>query len=395
MKLNHNHTVKACFVGYTVQAAVNNFAPLLFVTFQSEFGIPLSKITALITVNFLLQLIIDFASTFFIDKIGYRVSVVAAHFFAAMGFVSLAIFPGLLPDPFCGLLISIFLCAIGGGLLEVVVSPLAEACPTDHKESTMSMLHSFYCWGTVGVIAVSTLFFNLIGIDNWKIVALLWAVLPVFNGLFFLKVPIVDPTESGEEVLSLKELLKNKMFWIFVVIMCCAGASEQAVSQWSSVFTEKSLGISKSFGDLLGPTLFSLMMGFSRFIYGKFGKKISLSRMMLFSTGLCVASYLLIALSDFVIAGLVGMALAGFSVGIMWPGSFSRAVASVKGGTAMFALLALAGDLGCALGPTVAGKTATLAGENLKFGIMIAVIFPILMLIMLKFADKNEKFSKK
>lgn len=391
MSLNYNSTIKACFIGYIIQSIVNNFVPLLFVTFQNQFGIPLSEITILITLNFSLQLLVDFAAAFFIDKIGYRTSAVIAHLFSATGLILLSFLPSAMNNHLLGVIISVVFYAAGGGLLEVIISPLVESCPSEHKEKTMSMLHSFYCWGTAGVIILSTIAFNLFGIENWAVIAAAWAVVPVINSLFFLKVPITEPSESSEEGLSLKSLLKTKMFWIFIIIMCCSGASEQAVSQWASTFTEKALGISKSVSDLIGPALFSIMMGSSRAIYGKFGDKIDLSKMMLLSTIMCIASYAVIVFSASAFAGLVGIALSGFAVGILWPGSFSKSVVSIKGGgSAMFAFLALAGDVGCAAGPTFAGKIASIAGDNLKTGLLAAIIFPLILLVLLFKSERTN-----
>lgn len=385
--LQYKHTVRACFVGYVVQAIVNNFAPLLFLTFQAQYGIPLSQITVLITVNFALQLIVDFVSAFFIDKIGYRVSIVAAHAFAAAGLVLMIVLPEIMPSPFAGLLIAVMCYAVGGGLLEVLVSPIVEACPTDNKEQAMSLLHSFYCWGSVAVVGLSTLFFALFGTRSWRYLALMWAAVPLANAFVFSKVPIAPLIEDGEKGLSIKELFKNKMFWIFMLLMLCSGASEQAVSQWASTFAERGLGVSKTIGDLTGPMLFSVLMGLSRLIYGKFGGRIKLDSIMLGSGVLCIISYLIITLTDSSVLGLCGVALCGLSVGIMWPGTFSKASASIKGGgTAMFALLALCGDLGCSGGPTFAGMMASRFGDNLKIGMLCAIVFPaVLSLIVLIF----------
>ena len=269
MKVNYNSTIRSCFIGYIVQAIVNNFVPLLFITFQSQYSIPLSKITLLITINFGLQLIIDFASAFFIDKIGYRLSVLIAHLFAALGLISIAILPDMMNDSFMGIFISVLLYAVGGGLLEVVVSPIVEACPNEHKDKTMSMLHSFYCWGCTGVVLLSTLFFAVFGTSHWKILALIWVILPAANLILFTKVPIYSLHEEGESGMSISELFRVKVFWLLMAMMLCAGASEQAVSQWASTFAEKGLHIQKTVGDLVGPMMFSVLMGLSRLIYGK------------------------------------------------------------------------------------------------------------------------------
>ena len=384
MAKNYEKTIRACFIGYIVQAIVNNFAPLLFITFQTTYDIPLAQITTLITINFALQLMTDLAAAYFTDKIGYRASVLIAHTMAALGLIGLAVFPSVMPSPFVGLVMAVVLYAIGGGLLEVIVSPMVEACPSEHKDRTMSMLHSFYCWGSVGVILVSTLVFWLFGIQNWRILAALWAVVPIANGIAFINVPIISMEESTGESTPMSQLFKIKMFWIFIVLMCCAGASELVISQWASAFAEKALGISKSLGDLLGPTLFAVLMGLSRVIYGKYGDKIGLDRMMILSCALCVIAYLMIALFDSAVIGLTGIAISGFAVGIMWPGTYSKASGVMKGGgTAMFAFLALAGDLGCTSGPTFAGWTAAVFGDNLKVGILCATVFPAVMLMTL------------
>ena len=384
MAKNYEKTIRACFIGYIVQARVNNFAPLLFITFQTTYDIPLAQITTLITINFALQLMTDLAAAYFTDKIGYRASVLIAHTMAALGLIGLAVFPSVMPSPFVGLVMAVVLYAIGGGLLEVIVSPMVEACPSEHKDRTMSMLHSFYCWGSVGVILVSTLVFWLFGIQNWRILAALWAIVPIANGIAFINVPIISMEESTGESTPMSQLFKIKMFWIFIVLMCCAGASELVISQWASAFAEKALGISKSLGDLLGPTLFAVLMGLSRVIYGKYGDKIGLDRMMILSCALCVIAYLMIALFDSAVIGLTGIAISGFAVGIMWPGTYSKAAGVMKGGgTAMFAFLALAGDLGCTSGPTFAGWTAAVFGDNLKVGILCATVFPAVMLMTL------------
>lgn len=380
MTKDYQKTIYACFTGYIVQAIVNNFVPLLFLTFQSVYGIPLSQITLLITLNFLLQLLVDLLAIGFVDKIGYRASMVIAHVCAAGGFVLLTILPEVMP-PFAGLLTAVLVYAVGGGLLEVLVSPVVEACPTRNKESVMSMLHSFYCWGHVGVVLLSTLFFAIFGIENWKIMALIWAAIPVVNAVAFTRVPMAPLVEEGEKGLSLKELFSTKVFWIFLLMMTCAGASEQAVSQWASTLAEKGLGVSKTVGDLAGPMAFAILMGASRAFYGKYGEKIDLDKFMKMSCILCMISYLSIALIPIPAVALLGCALCGMSVGIMWPGTFSKSAAVLRqGGTAMFAFLALAGDLGCSGGPTLVGFVSGLFGEDLRKGIFAALIFPLLLL---------------
>ena len=390
MKPNYKTTIFACFVGYIVQAIVNNFVPLLFITFQHDYQIPLTQITLLVTINFGVQLTVVLLSTLFVDKIGYRTSIVIAQIFSAAGLLMLTFMPEIM-DPFAGILISVIVYAIGGGIIEVLISPVMESCATDNKEKAMSLLHSFYCWGHVGVVLISTLFFAILGIENWRILAAIWAIIPIINGIIFLKTPIAPLLSADEKGMTLPELFKNKIFWLLMVMMLCAGAREQAVSQWASAFAEQGLGISKAAGDLAGPMAFAICMGASRAIYGKYGDKLDLEKFMMASTMLCVASYLLISLVPSPMLSLIGCAICGLSVANMWPGTFSKAAISLKtGGTAMFALLALAGDLGCSSGPTLVGFVSDAASGNMKLGILAGIVFPAVMLLSL-LISKNKK----
>lgn len=396
MKNQYNKTITACFIGYIVQAIVNNFVPLLFLTFHSSYGISLSKITLLVTFNFGVQLLVDLLSIGFIDRIGYRVSMVLAHFFAAAGLAALTVLPEVLPDPFVGILLSVMIYAVGGGLLEVLLSPVVEACPSGNKEAAMSMLHAFYCWGHVGVVLISTLFFQICGTSSWKILALFWALIPLANMFVFTKVPIATLTPEGESGMNLGELFSNRLFWVLVLMMVCSGASEQAVSQWASVFAEMGLGISKTLGDLAGPMAFAILMGTSRAFYGKFGERLNLDRFMAGSSILCIASYLTIVFVPVPAVSLIACAICGLSVGIMWPGTFSKAAASLPaGGTAMFALLALGGDLGCSGGPTLVGMISGAMDDNLKAGILFAVIFPVLLLAGIRLCNRWKRDRSK
>lgn len=382
MNNQYDKTITACFVGYIVQAVVNNFAPLLFLFFQRSYHIPLSQITLLVTFNFGIQLLVDLLSVGFVDKIGYRASMILAHVLSAAGLILLTVLPEILPAPFVGILIAVMIYAVGGGLLEVLVSPVVEACPSDNKEKAMSMLHSFYCWGHAGVVLLSTLFFYIVGIENWKILAVIWALIPTGNAVAFMKVPIAPLMEEGERGFTLKELFRIKIFWVLLIMMVCAGASEQAVSQWASTFAEKGLGISKTAGDLAGPMAFAILMGSSRLFYGKYGDRIDLDRFMIGSSILCILSYLGISLFPMPELSLIACAVCGLSVGIMWPGTFSKASATLpKGGTAMFALLALGGDVGCSGGPTLVGMVSGALGDNLKMGVLAGIVFPVMLLL--------------
>ncbi|WP_294350587.1 MFS transporter [uncultured Clostridium sp.] len=381
-KINYSNTIRACFVGYIVQAVVNNYLPLLLLTFNKFYHITLAELTLLVSINFIVQLITDSLSVLFIDKIGYRLSMIIAHILAMIGLVLLAISPNIVDDSFPIMLFSVVIYAIGGGLLEVLVSPIVEACPTERKELVMSTLHSFYCWGQVGVVFFSTIYFKIFGVENWTFLTLIWAILPLANAIAFMKVPIMPLIPEGEEQKKAKELITSKEFFQMIVLMICAGASEQSVSQWASTFAEASLGISKTIGDLAGPMFFALCMGISRFFYGKYGTKIKLEKFMLFSIVMCIFSYCMISFTHYAPLGLLGCGLCGLSVGILWPGTFSLASSKIRnGGTLMYALLALAGDLGCMAGPMLVGSITNNVGGDIKRGIAVATIFPIIMLI--------------
>ena len=387
---NYEHTIYACYFGYITQAIVNNFVPLLFLTFQSQYEIPLNKIGLLVTINFGVQLLVDFLAAKYIDLIGYRRAIVLAHIFSAVGLAGLGIVPEVLPA-YSGIVLSIICYAIGGGILEVLVSPIVEACPTKKKEAAMSLLHSFYCWGHMGVVLISTVYFTVVGIEQWKLLACLWAIIPLANAIYFSIVPIAKPVEEGFGM-SMTALFKSKMFWVLFLLMLCAGASEQSMSQWASAFAEAGLNVSKTIGDLAGPCLFAVFMGTSRALYAKFSEKLPLSNAMIGSSLLCIICYLLASLSTYPIFGLLGCALCGFSVGIMWPGTFSLASSSLPtGGTAMFALFALAGDLGCSLGPTLVGTVAEIFDSNLKVGIFSGIVFPIVLGVVIFIMLKNKK----
>lgn len=377
---SYKHTFYASYAGYFVQAIINNFIPLLFLTFQKSFGLSYDRISLLIVINFGIQLLIDLTSAPFIDKIGYRKCTVAAHAFACVGLAGLGIFP-FITDAYTGIIISIVIYAIGSGLIEVIISPLVEACPSERKAASMSLLHSFYCWGQMCVVALSTLFFVLFGTENWRYLAFIWALVPLINGIYFTTVPIPDILNQGKGM-KIREILRSKLFYTFALVMLCAGASELAMSQWASAFAESGLKVSKTVGDLLGPCLFAALMGTARVLYSRLSEKLPLSRVMIMSSVLCAVSYLVAALSPVAIVSLLGCAVCGFSVGVMWPGAFSMASAKIPlGGTAMFALLALFGDMGCALGPAIAGRITTLTGENLSYGILAATVFPLLLIV--------------
>ena len=382
IRKSYNHTIYASYVGYITQAIVNNFAPLLFLTFMTEFELTIDRITLITTVNFAVQLAVDAVAVKVVDRVGYRPCIVAAHVFAVLGLAGLALFPMVMPA-FAGVMLAVVMYAIGGGIIEVLISPIVEACPTDAKASAMSLLHSFYCWGHVFLVVVSTAFFAVFGMENWRVMACIWALVPLANIFYFLLVPIYPVVAEGTKQMSLRELLGKRVFWLLLVMMVCAGASEQAMSQWASTFAEKGLGVSKTIGDLAGPCAFAILMGTARALYGKFAEKIPLKAFMVGSTALCIGCYLLAALSGNALLALLGCAACGFSVGIFWPGTFSIAPGVLPGGgTAMYALMALFGDLGCSGGPTLVGLAAGAAGGELRTGILAAIVFPVVMLLL-------------
>lgn len=387
---NYRKTKLACYLGFITQAIAANFAPLLFLKFHMDYSISLGNIALISTCFFFAQLLVDLFCAKFVDKIGYRTCIVASEVSSALGLMGLSLLPDLLPDPFAGIMISVIIYAIGSGLIEVLCSPIVEACPFENKEATMSLLHSFYCWGSVGTILVSTVFFAIFGIDSWKWLAFLLALVPAFNIYNFATCPIEHLVEDGEGM-RIASLFKTPLFWVAIILMVCSGASELSMAQWASAYAEAALGLSKTMGDLLGPCLFAVAMGICRVLYGKYGEKVNLTRFMLGSGLLCVVCYILASLFANPYVGLVGCILCGFSVGIMWPGTLS--ISSKKfptGGTAMFALLAMAGDLGGSVGPGIVGRVTQIAGDNIRTGMTVGLIFPIVLVVGLLLFDKMK-----
>ena len=386
---NYKKTLTACYLGFVTQAISANFTPLLFLTFKATYEINLEKIALIPMVFYLTQFFVDIAAAKFADKIGYRICVIASQILSSAGLILLTLLPELLPDAFTGILIAVTLYAIGSGLIEVLLSPIVEACPFENKAGVMSLLHSFYCWGAVGVIFGSTLFFAAAGIGHWKILTLLWALIPLYNAVNFINCPIERLGEDGKNM-SISQLLKVPMFWMMIFLMICAGSSEATMCQWASAFTESALKVSKLTGDLAGPCLFAVFMGIARMLYGKTSDKLDLVKTMFLCAVSAMLCYLLASLSSIAVLGLIGCALCGLAVGIMWPGTISLSSRRCPaGGTAMFAFLALAGDLGATAGPVLVGKVAEATGENLKAGLLAATVFPFCMTAGLFFLYKN------
>ena len=394
---NYKKTLVACYLGFVTQSISANITPLLFLTFRSTYGITLDKIAMIPMVFYLTQLLVDLAATKFADKIGYRTCVVTSQVVSAVGLVLMAILPEILPVPFIGIIISVVLYAIGSGLIEVLVSPIVEACPFENKDGMMSLLHSFYCWGAMAVILGSTLFFAIFGVENWKILTFVWALVPLYNTINFINCPIERLVEDSKSM-GICRLLKTPIFWLMIILMVCTGASEATMAQWASAFTESAVGVSKTIGDLAGPCLFAMFMGISRMLYGKFSEKLDLTKVMLICGVMCAGCYLLASLSTLPILGLAGCALCGLAVGIMWPGSISLSSEHCpRGGTAMFAFLALAGDSGDMVSPAMVGSLSEMSGGDLKTGLLAATVFPIILvvgLIILRSVKKQSGDNK-
>lgn len=411
MKLNYTHTLYASYIGYITQAIINIFPPLVFIMFQKDFNISLTQIGLLSSFNFGIQMLIDFLAIKFIDKIGYRIPIVSAHIFAALGLFLLGILPFYI-EPYLGILICFFINAISGGLIEVLVSPIVEALPDKQKTKAMNILHSFYCWGSMLVVIVSTLYFNIFGIENWKYMSMIWAIIPFCNIFLFANVPLNvlkthEDNMKSDNTVSIRKLLSVKIVLVFVILMICAGASEQSIAQWVSLFAEVGLNVNKTVGDIFGACMFAFCMGIVRLIYGMKSESINIEKALIISSLFCVFGYIVTVFSPYPFLSLIGCGISGLSVAIMWPSVFSLASKTYnKGGTAMFAMLALAGDIGCSIGPGIVGIvsnnknisdkfSAIIVNSDsiqigLKIGILFAIIFPVLMFLVL-FLFKNRK----
>ncbi|HOP79738.1 MAG TPA: MFS transporter [Armatimonadota bacterium] len=378
-QVNYKSTLYACYLGYITQALIVNLPPLLFVVFKDKFGLSYTMLGSLVVVIFITQLVVDALAIKFVDRIGQRTAAIAAHAFAAVGMATLAFLPHLMPKPYVGLVVASLLFAIGGGLIEVLVSPIVESLPGDAKASAMSLLHSFYSWGQVLVISLSTVALLLVGRDLWYLLPLLWAILPFYTLFKFTKVPLMPPVEEDKRT-PVRTLITSKIFLIALLLMVCAGASEQAMAQWASLFAETGLGISKTLGDLLGPCLFAVMMGIVRTLYGTRGHTINIHNVLIVCSVLCIVSFVITALVPVPAISLLGCSLCGLTVSLLWPGMLSLTAAGYPGGgTAMFAMMALGGDLGCSVGPWLTGVVAD--SSNLNIGLLAGMIFPAAMLM--------------
>lgn len=391
-------TKTACYTGYFVQAIINNLSPLLFVIYKEKLGISLKEIGSLILINFLTQTIIDLISIKIVDKVGYKKIVVFSHLLAFIGLSLLGILPNIMSTPFISVIISTVIAALGSGMIEVTISPIVESIPSEKKAADMSLLHSFYCWGQMTVVGITTIIILSIGNDRWYLIPVFWALVPLINMFNFMTVPFMPPIAENERT-SIKKLLTSKIFIVAMVIMLCAGASEIAMSQWSSYFAEIGLGVSKVIGDLLGPCLFAVLMGFGRLFYGIKGDKINLKKALGVCSVLCFICYLITSVSSNSFISLISCAFTGLSVSLFWPGTFSLMASEFpKGGTSMFSIMALLGDVGCAAGPWLVSIISTIAqngsyneSSSLKTGLGFGMIFPATILICLFLLGKLQK----
>ena len=411
-KSNYKFTAVSCYVGYIVQAIEANLAPILFIIFKDEYGLSYEKIGRLILINFVTQIFVDVIASKYVKKIGMKTACLFADIFAVCGLVGLSVFPDIFPSPYMGIVAATMLYAFGGGLIEVVVSPTVEALPLGEKSSSMAFLHSFYCWGQVLVVALSTIGLKIIGTESWRFIPLIWAMVPAVNFFMFLRSPFIEAGPE-EKTTSLKELMSSKTFLLAMLLMICAGSSEIAMSQWASIFAQEGLGVSKMWGDLLGPCLFAVLMGIGRIGYGLFGEKIDLHKALTATSILCIACYITVAFAKIPVISLLACAVTGFSISLMWPGMLSLTEGKFPhGGTFLFGVLAVCGDIGCSLGPWLTGtvsdavsgfsKAAGLAQElgltidelSLKAGLLAAIIFPVMMLTGLLLSSKRKKENR-
>lgn len=388
--MTYKHTLHSCYLAYVTQAAVVNLAPILFVIFQTEFGLTYQQIGALSLINFLTQLSIDAVAIKTLDKVGYRPAAIGCCACCTLGFLLLAICPAIWPGEFFALCLPVIVYAVGGGLAEVIVSPIADSLPLENKEGSMALVHGAYSWGQAAVVLVSTCTLAIIGHARWQWLPLIWAILPLYNLFRFCRVPLM-PTIPDEHRTPLRDLLKNGTLWLFLLVMLCAGASEVAMSQWSSLFAEKALGVNKVLGDIAGPCLFAVFMGLGRIGFGKFGTKWKLSRILLLCALLAIVCYLLTAFFPHPIISLTACALTGLAVSLMWPGTVSLSAAAFPlGGAALFAFLALFGDLGCSVGPWLTGVVSDAVSVSnsdmaLRIGLAAGTIFPLTLFVTLFF----------
>lgn len=372
-------TKLAGYVGFIVQAVVNNFLPILFIVFRNVYNLSYEKLGRLILVNFVTQMFVDLLTPKIVEKAGYRKTAIMSQLFAAIGLISLGILPNLISDTYFAIVISVIIYASGSGITEVILSPMIDMLPTGNKSGNMAVLHSFYCWGQAFTVLGTTALVSVFGYHNWQYIPLIWAAIPFLNTFSFLKVPIVEPSPD-QKTATFAELIKKPLFLLYMLMMLCAGASEIAMAQWASIFAQNALGVSKVIGDIAGPCAFALFMGTGRVVYAKFSKKVSFTKLLIFLNVLCFVCYIVVGFCKISFVALIFCAICGFTVSISWPGIYSAGARTFKnGGAVMFSVFAMSGDTGCAVGPWIIGIFADRFGLNVGFA--VASVFPLLMVL--------------
>ena len=380
MTKSYKTTKIACFIGFVVQAIINNFLPLLFIIFNTRYNLNYEQLGRLLFVNFFVQLIVDALTPALVKRIGYRGAAIACHGLAAAGLFMLGVLPLVFSNQIYACLVaSIIVYASGSGIIEVCISPMVELLPGDKKGADMAFTHSFYCWGQAFTVLVSTLLIFLIGQQHWHFIPMFWAIIPLLNMINFMRVPVIEQPDDPISKTA-NTLFKNRDFWIFAVIMICAGASEITMAEWASLFAQKALGVSKTVGDLLGPCAFAVCMGSGRVIFGLLDGKFNPQKALILNNILCVLCYVGVAVCNIPALSLIACALCGFSVSLSWPGTYSMAARHFPtGGTLMFSILALCGDLGCSIGPWLMGIVAN--STTLETGFLVCSVFPAFMVL--------------
>ncbi len=388
MEKSYKSTKSACYIGYIVQAIVNNFLPILFIVFQKKYGLGYEKLGRIILVNFLIQILSDTITPIIVRAIGYRGCAILCHGLCATGLVMLSVLPTVIGDTYVAILLSVIIYAFGSGIIEVIISPMIELIPTKNKAANMAFLHSFYCWGQAFTVVCTTLLVSVFGFLNWNFIPLIWATVPFINMFFFIKVPVIEPKKETEKIKNNKFFISRE-FICFVVFMLCAGTSEVTMAQWASMFVQQGLGINKVTGDILGPCLFAIAMGIGRVFFGVLSGKFSYRKALVLNNILCFLCYIVVAFCKSPIPCLIACALCGFSVSLSWPGTYSLASARFpNGGTVMFSAFALFGDLGCSLGPWLLGLIADM--YDLQTGFFVCSVFPLVMVITALFVLKEK-----
>ena len=413
MQTNYKRVKYACYTTNVSMSVVANLSPILFLTFHNLYGISYSLLGSLVLINFIAQLLIDLIFSFFSHKFNIPLAVKITPLLTLVGLFLYAVCPLAFPQyAYAGLVVGTLVFSVSGGLAEVLISPVIAAIPSDDPDREMSKLHSVYAWGVVPVILISTLFLYVFGSQSWHWLALLYMLVPLVAFLLFTKAQIPQ-METPEKVSGALSFLKNKGLWLCVGAIFLGGASECIMAQWSSGYIEQALGIPKVWGDIFGVAVFSVMLGMGRTLYAKKGKKIE-NVLFLGSIGATIC-YLLAAICNMPLIGLVACAFTGLCVSMLWPGSLI--VASDRfpqGGVFIFAMMAAGGDLGASVGPQLIGVITDFAianptivsfaeGMNLapeqmgmKLGMLVGMLFPLTAIAVYFVIKKsrNEKLFK-